>query len=196
MVPILYKQVVDVLTSGGSVALGSVKLASYKAGALKIVCIYLGWKLLQSVSDIARQFTWVPVLQSVKERTSMRLLDHLLMQSVRFHISSRTGEVIQVIERGAQAVDRLMELVPFRLFPAATDVLLASAVLSSLNYPIFGVIAAGTVVMYILVTLLITKWRTKFWRAMVDAEQVVKGKAVESLLNFETVIALLILIIS
>jgi ABC-type transport system involved in Fe-S cluster assembly fused permease/ATPase subunit len=80
-----------------------------------------------------------------------------------------------------------MDLIPFRLVPAAVDVIIAGIVLTRFNYPAFGAIAAGTVSTYMFVTYVLTKWRTKYWRAMVEAEQVVKGKAVESMLNFETV---------
>lgn len=188
MVPMLYRNVIDNLTIGSALPIRAVsQIADLKSATLRVTTIYIIWKLAQSVVEVLRQITWCPVMQDVKERVNLRLLGHLLSQSVRFHISSKTGEIMNIIDRGATSVERLMDLIPFRLMPAAVDVAIAGVVLTRLNYPVYGAVAAGTVTTYMLVTYLLTKWRTKFWRAMVEAEQVVKGKAVESMLNFETV---------
>jgi hypothetical protein len=106
MVPILYRNVIDNLTLGHSLPLkAAAQIADLKSATLRITVIYIMWKLSQSISDVLRSLTWVPVMQDVKERVNMRLLGHLLSQSVRFHISTKTGEIMNIIDRGATSVE-------------------------------------------------------------------------------------------
>jgi len=95
--------------------------------------------------------------------------------------------LIQIIEKGTQGLERLLDVVPFRLFPAVVDVTLVCVVLILQGQQVIAGIAGTSILTYALATFVITKWRTKFWRGMVDAERIYKGKAVESLQNFETV---------
>lgn len=114
MVPILYRNVIDNLTLGHSLPLkAAAQIAGLKSATLRITVIYIMWKLSQSISDVLRSLTWVPVMQDVKERVNMRLLGHLLSQSVRFHISTKTGEIMNIIDRGATSVEVISILAAF-----------------------------------------------------------------------------------
>jgi ABC-type transport system involved in Fe-S cluster assembly fused permease/ATPase subunit len=139
------------------------------------------------MSDVLRQYTWVRVASDLRRRASELLLAHLHSLSMRFHVTSKSGEVLQIIDKGTSGLERLMDVVPFRLVPAVIDVALVCAVLQSQGQPLIAAITGATIASYALATWVITRWRTKYWRAMVKSELVYKGRAVESLQNFETV---------
>ncbi len=85
------------------------------------------------------------------------------------------------------ALERLLDLLPFRLIPVCLDVCLAVTVLTRVGQPLVAAIAFATLCAYAGVTLALTQWRTRYWRAMVEAEREAKGLAVEALMNVETV---------
>ena len=94
---------------------------------------------------------------------------------------------MQVVDRGSDALERLLDLLPFRLIPVCLDVCLAVTVLTRVGQPLVAAIAFATLCAYAGVTLALTQWRTRYWRAMVEAEREAKGLAVEALMNVETV---------
>lgn len=187
MIPLMYKATVDALGEVSKVGLNTAAGAIAFQTAVFSVSMYVAWKLTQGLGDAIRQYAWVKVLSDLRKRLSVEVLRHLHSLSLRFHVTSKSGETLQVIEKGTLGLERLLDVVPFRLFPAAVDVALVCGVLIVQGQSTIAAIAATSVLMYALATYIINKWRTKFWRGMVDAERVYKGKAVESLQNFETV---------
>jgi len=201
MVPLTFKHAIDILTqiqtttvaaAGGSAAAAAVAAAAAQNivlvhAAMVTVGMFLTWKLTQALGEVVRQYLWVAVQSDLKRRISERLLQHLHNLSIRFHVTSKSGQTLQVMDKGTSALESLMELLPFRLFPAVCDVILVCGVFCALNQPQIAAIAGGTILVYAVLTYVVTKWRTKFWRKMVLSEITYKGRAVESLQNFETV---------
>jgi len=193
MVPLTFKQAIDILTQiqtgvGGAAAAAAVSAnAALLHAAMSTVGMFFVWKLTQGLGEIARQYLWVAVQSDLKRRISQRLLEHLHSLSFRFHVSSKSGQTLQIMDKGTSALESLMEILPFRLFPALCDVILVCAVFLTLNKPAIAAIAGGTIACYSVITYVLTKWRTKFWREMVMSEITYKGRAVESLQNVETV---------
>jgi len=188
MIPLSFKGLVDNLSllGGGQTLVASSSTTAVNM-ALQFMIMFVGWKLLQTLSDVLRQYAWVRVASDLRRRTSETLLAHLHSLSMRFHVTSKSGEVLQIIDKGTTGIERLMEVLPFRLFPALVDVVLVCLVLLSQGQPVIASITGATIISYAIVTWVVTKWRTKYWRAMVMSELVYKGRAVESLQNFETV---------
>jgi ATP-binding cassette, subfamily B (MDR/TAP), member 6 len=106
---------------------------------------------------------------------------------LQFHITRKTGEVLRVMDRGTNSIVQLLSQILLSIFPTLLDIGIA-VIFFALTFTFsFGLIVFVTMAIYIYVTIAITEWRTKFRRAMIDADNDVRTKAVDSLLNFETV---------
>jgi ATP-binding cassette subfamily B protein len=117
----------------------------------------------------------------------VRTFGHVQRLSLSYHQTKRTGALNRIIDRGARAVDFLMRFLVFNIAPTLFELVLAAGVLS-LNYGWeFAAIAVVTVITYMGLTWTVTEWRVKIRRKMNDADNEANARAVDSLINFETV---------
>jgi ABC-type transport system involved in Fe-S cluster assembly fused permease/ATPase subunit len=148
------------------------------------------WAALRFASTAGpqvRDAIFQPVSEEAQRRAGTRVFTHVHNLSVRFHQSKRTGAVYRTIERGIRAIDFLLRFLAFNIAPTVIELLLAAAVLGFKYGWMFSVIAAGTVIIYAWATFGVTEWRLKHRREMNEADSEAAGRAVDSLLNFETV---------
>jgi ATP-binding cassette subfamily B protein len=148
------------------------------------------WAALRFASTAGPQIRdaiFQPVSEEAQRRAGTRVFSHVHSLSVRFHQSKRTGAVYRTIERGVRAIDFLLRFLAFNIAPTVIELLLAAAVLGFKYGWMFSAIAAGTVVIYAWATFGVTEWRLKHRREMNEADTEAAGRAVDSLLNFETV---------
>ncbi len=148
------------------------------------------WAALRFASTAGPQIRdaiFQPVSEEAQRRAGTRVFTHVHNLSVRFHQSKRTGAVYRTIERGIRAIDFLLRFLAFNIAPTVIELLLAAAVLGFKYGWMFSVIAAGTVIIYAWATFGVTEWRLKHRREMNEADTEAAGRAVDSLLNFETV---------
>ena len=176
--PFAYKGAADAMAGpvgdGATVALALV--AAYGLGRFTSV-------LFDSLRNIAFERVGQAATLSLAEDVFHRL--HRL--SLRFHLARRTGEVTKIIERGTKSIDSMLYFLLFNIAPTAIE-LIAVGVIFYLNFGWELVAATAiTVVTYVLVTRWITEWRTKLRRQMNDLDGQALHRAVDSLLNFETV---------
>ncbi|MGD9965608.1 MAG: ABC transporter ATP-binding protein/permease [Hyphomonadaceae bacterium] len=161
------------------------------AGALTTFLGLAGfWAALRFASTAGpqvRDAIFQPVSEEAQRRAGTRVFAHVHALSVRFHQSKRTGAVYRTIERGIRAIDFLLRFLAFNIAPTVIELLLAAAVLGFKYGWIFSAIAAGTVCIYAWATFGVTEWRLKHRREMNEADSEAAGRAVDSLLNFETV---------
>uniref|UniRef100_A0A8C1V138 ATP-binding cassette, sub-family B (MDR/TAP), member 6a n=1 Tax=Cyprinus carpio TaxID=7962 RepID=A0A8C1V138_CYPCA len=168
-VPIYYKNIVNQLTDG----------SSWKTLATT-VCVYGLLKFLQGggagasgfVSNM-RSFLWIRVQQYTNLVVQVRLFAHLHSLSLRWHLGRRTGDVLRSIDRGTSSINSLLSYIVFSIFPTIADIVIAIVWPHSLRLHAL--------------TIVITEWRTKYRRDMNTQDNNAKSKAVDSLLNFETV---------
>jgi ATP-binding cassette subfamily B (MDR/TAP) protein 6 len=106
---------------------------------------------------------------------------------LRWHLNRKTGEVLRVIDRGNQAISNLLSYIWFSIVPVIVDIIIAVVYFTVQFDLYFGLIVLSTMVMYLLLTIVLTEWRTKFRRSTIELENATNSKAVDSLLNFETV---------
>jgi ATP-binding cassette subfamily B protein len=150
----------------------------------------LFWAALRFASSAApnlRDALFQPVSEEAQRRAGTRVFAHVHSLSVRFHQSKRTGAVYRTIERGVRAIDFLLRFLAFNIAPTLVEFALAAGVLSFRYGPVFAVIAGITIVIYAWMTFGVTEWRLKHRREMNEADSEAAGRAVDSLLNFETV---------
>jgi len=148
------------------------------------------WAALRFASTAGPQIRdaiFQPIAEEAQRRAGTRVFRHVHSLSVRFHQSKRTGGVYRTIERGVRAIDFLLRFLAFNIAPTIIELLLAAGVLGFKYGWQFSVIAALTVVIYAWITFGVTEWRLKHRREMNEADTEAAGRAVDSLLNFETV---------
>jgi len=134
-----------------------------------------------------RQFYWIRVEQYTTREISVETFHHLHNLALRFHLQRKTGEVLRVIDRGTLSISSLLTALLFNILPTFLDIGIAIGYFIAVFDIYFGIIVTVAMTSYMFVTVLVTEWRTKFRREMNDADNDARQKAVDSLLNFETV---------
>lgn len=160
-------------------------------GALNVfIGLALFWAALRFAATAGPQLRdalFQPISEEAQRRAGTRVFTHVHALSVRFHQSKRTGAVYRTIERGVRAIDFLLRFLAFNIAPTLIELVLAAGVLAWKYGWNFALIAALTVGIYAWITFGITEWRLKYRRDMNERDTEAAGRAVDSLLNFETV---------
>ncbi|WP_207483872.1 ABCB family ABC transporter ATP-binding protein/permease [Arenibaculum pallidiluteum] len=177
-VPVLYKHAVDAL-SGGAGLVVAVPLGVILAYGLARVTA-LGFGEL-------RDAIFAKVAQRAIRSVALNVFRHLHALSLRFHLERQTGGLSRSIERGTRAIQTLLSFMLFNILPTLLEILLVCGILWGLFDVWFALATFVTVVAYIAYTLAITEWRLKFRREMNEQDNRANTKAIDSLLNFETV---------
>ena len=166
-------------------------LAEGRDGALHIfiglVGFWGGLRFASTAGPQVRDAIFQPISEEAQRRAGTRVFGHVHSLSVRFHQSKRTGAVYRTIERGVRAVDFLLRFLAFNIGPTLIELVLAAGVLGVRYGVLFAAIAAITVAIYAWITFGITEWRLQHRREMNERDTEAAGRAVDSLLNFETV---------
>lgn len=159
-----------------------------------LVAIYVFFKFLQGGGtggmgflNNLRSFLWIKVQQYTTRELQLELFKHLHDLPLRWHLSRKTGEVLRVMDRGTDSIDNLLSYILFSITPTLVDIIVAVVYFVSQFNVWFGLIVFSTMVLYIIATIAVTEWRTKFQRRMNLADNEQKARSVDSLLNYETV---------
>ncbi|MBT4905458.1 MAG: ABC transporter ATP-binding protein/permease [Rhodospirillaceae bacterium] len=154
------------------------------------ISLLIGYGLLrvgqQAFAEL-RDFVFAKVGQRAIRSIALRIFKHLHALALRFHMDRQTGGLSRAIERGIKGIDFLLRFMLFNILPTMVEIGLVCGILWSLFGFIFSAITFVTVVIYIIFTLSFTEWRLKYRRAMNDSDSEANTKAIDSLLNFETV---------
>lgn len=137
-------------------------------------------------SDL-RDVIFAKVTQRAMRRISMAVFKHLHALSLRFHLERQTGGITRDIERGSRAMSSLVGYLLFRITPTVLEILLVAGILFYKLDWVFGVLTLVTLAAYIGFTVTITEWRTQFVRRANTLDSEAYGRAIDSLLNYETV---------
>jgi ATP-binding cassette subfamily B protein len=179
-VPLLYAASVDALAPAeGAAAIAAVPIA-----------LILGYGLLRICSSLfqeLRNAVFVKVQARAARRISLTVFRHLHALSLRFHLDRQTGGLSRVVERGTKAITFVLNIMVFSIGPTILEILFVAVILWALFDVSFAAVTLGTIVAYVAFTLLFTNWRLRFRRRMNEMDQDANTKAVDSLLNFETV---------
>ena len=154
------------------------------------VALILGYGLLRIASGgfgELRDAVFAPVKQRVIRVVAMRTFQHLHALSLRFHLDRQTGGVTRAIERGTAAIELILRLGIFNIVPTLIETLMVTAVIWHLFDWRFALATLVTVVVYVGFTVGFTGWRIGIRRKMNDIDNEASGKALDSLLNYETV---------
>ncbi|KAJ3109039.1 Homocysteine S-methyltransferase 1 [Phlyctochytrium planicorne] len=134
-----------------------------------------------------QNYFWIPVGQFTTREVSIGMFNHLHKLSHRFHMNRKTGEILRVQDRGVASIVSILSSVFFQIVPCLVDILV-SVTYFAIEFDVyFGLIVFLTMALYIVVTITMTEWRTAYRRAANALDNAMEARAVDSLLNFETV---------
>jgi ATP-binding cassette subfamily B protein len=176
-VPILLKHIVDAFDAGHAAA--TVPIALILAyGALRLSTTFFGEM---------REFFFARVTQAAVRTLALQTFRHLHSLSVRYHLERRTGAVTREIDHGIRGISSLISYTLYSILPTLVEIGLVFAYLLLHYEPWFALIVAAGLVLYIGFTFAVTNWRTHFRRQVNELDAKASSRAVDSLLNFETV---------
>ncbi len=148
---------------------------------------YGAMRLLSTAFSEAREYVFAPVAQLAQRRIATQTFAHLHRLGLRYHLAKRTGGLSRIIERGVRSIDFLFRFLLFNIGPTFLQLIIAGAALTVAYDAWFALIAVGIVVTYVAFTVITTEWRLKFRREMNKRDTESWARAVDSLLNYETV---------
>ena len=180
-VPLLLKQLVDTmnLPPGDATALLVVPVG--------LLLAYGALRLSTSLFTELRELVFAKATQGAARSIALQTFQHLHALSLRFHLERQTGGMTRDIERGVRGIESLISFSLFNVFATLIEVVLVLTVLAVKFDAWFAWITLTALVLYITYTVLVTEWRTKFRREANEFDSAAHTKAVDSLLNYETV---------
>ena len=178
LIPIFYRDAVDALSPPDDLAVVLPLGAILGYGVARVLSL--------AFAEL-RDGLFAKVAQRAIRTVGLTVFEHLHGLALRFHLERQTGGLSRVIERGTKAIETLLSFTLFSVLPTFLEIGLVAVILLSLfDWPI-AAITVATVGGYIVFTMLVTEWRLKFRRQMNESDQQANTKAIDSLLNFETV---------
>jgi len=182
-VPLVLKEIIDELTP----LLQSNALLAAASMPMVLLVAYGLLRLSTTVFTELREFLFARVTQNAVRAIAIQVFDYLHALSLRFHLNRQTGGVTRDIERGSRAISSLVSYTLYSILPTLIEIVLVVGYLF-INYDIwFSVITAVALTLYIFFTVKITEWRLHFRRTMNDLDSKANVRAVDSLINYETV---------
>ncbi|HEY0835105.1 MAG TPA: ABC transporter ATP-binding protein/permease [Azospirillum sp.] len=180
-VPLFYKEAVDALTvpAGATSAALSIPLG--------LILAYGMARVLSLTFAEARDAVFAKVAQRAIRSVALNIFRHLHALSLRFHLERQTGGLTRSLERGTRAIDTLLRFALFSIAPTLVEIALVVIILWSMFDGWFALATFVTVVGYIAYTFIVSEWRTKYRRQMNEEDSRANTKAIDSLLNYETV---------
>ncbi|NUT63111.1 ABC transporter ATP-binding protein/permease [Herbaspirillum sp. C9C3] len=180
-VPLVLKKLVDAMTITPAHPQALLVLP------LGLLVAYGALRLATALFTELRELMFARVTQRAVRTIALQVFRHLHALSLRFHLNRQTGGMTRDIERGTRGVSTLVSYTLFSILPTIIEIVLVLAYLIT-HYDIwFSLITAGALVLYILFTITVTEWRTHFRRTMNELDSHANTRAIDSLLNYETV---------
>jgi len=178
-VPIVYSRAVDALAPKAHLGPATIPLALIVAyGALRVASAGFGE---------LRDAVFAAVQQRTVRRVALNTFRHVHRLSLRYHLDRQTGGLARAISRGTEAIEQVLRMAVFNILPTLFEVVLVTGVLWRLFDWRFAAVAFTAVSSYIAFTVAFASWRIRFRRAMNEIDSEAHTKAIDSLLNFETV---------
>lgn len=176
-VPLLMKQIVDALD----------KSTAILAVPFMLLIAYGALRLSSTLFAELRDIVFIKVTQRAMRNIALKVFHHLHALSLRFHLERQTGGVTRDIERGTRGISTLLSYMLFSVIPIILEIVMVTTLLAFKFDWTFVVITLCAIVFYIAATIAITEWRTQHRRQMNEMDSKANTKAVDSLLNYETV---------
>ena len=176
--PFLYGKAVDLVAEGKSVNLNLLWL---------VIGSYALARLGQVFFDEAKEFVFARVAQRAVRGAALKAFKHMHSLSLTFHLNRQTGGLTRAIDRGAKGIEFLLRFTAFEIVPVIVELFTVGIVLWVTFGFVYAAVTVLTVLVYIVYTIKVTEWRIAIRRKMNIADENASTKAIDSLLNYETV---------
>jgi ATP-binding cassette, subfamily B, heavy metal transporter len=177
-VPVLLKGIVDALAPAAAVEI---------AAPVGLVLAYGALRLSTTLFTELRELLFARVTESAVRTAALQVFRHLHALSLRFHLDRQTGGLTRDIERGTRAISSLVSYTLYSVLPTLVEIALVLGYLA-LHYDLrFAGIALAALALYVIFTVTVTEWRTKLRRTMNELDSQASARAIDSILNYETV---------
>ncbi|PPE65254.1 ABCB family ABC transporter ATP-binding protein/permease [Caldimonas caldifontis] len=180
-VPLLLKELVD------SLSISPTDPRAVLVVPVGLLLAYGGLRLCTSLFTELRELIFAKATEGAARSISLQVFRHLHALSLRFHLERQTGGMTRDIERGTRGVHSLISYSLYSIFPTIIEVAMVLTLLGVKFDAAFAWITLGALVVYVAFTVLVTEWRTKFRRIMNEMDSKAHTRAIDSLLNYETV---------
>jgi len=181
-VPLLLKELVDTMNPKGQLSVQTLLVVP-----LGLLLAYGALRLSTTVFAELRELIFAKATEGASRSISLQVFRHLHALSLRFHLERQTGGMTRDIERGTRAVHSLISYSLYSIFPTLIEVAMVLTLLAVKFDVWFAWITIIALVVYISFTIIITEWRTQFRKQMNELDSTAHSRAIDSLLNFETV---------
>ncbi|MDA0358658.1 MAG: ABC transporter ATP-binding protein/permease [Proteobacteria bacterium] len=176
--PLLYGAAVDLVNGDSGFAMSALM---YLVGGYALA------RLGQQIFSEAKQYLFAKVAQRAVRGAALHAFRYLHRLSLQFHMDRQTGGMTRAIDRGAKGIEFLLTIAFFEVLPLFVEVAFVSIIMWHLFGGFYAGVTFATVAAYVYFTVRVTEWRIKFRREMNTADETAATRAVDSLLNYETV---------
>jgi len=181
--PLFYKAAVDKLTGEGDVSAAWM----LGMGAIGLTVAYGMARFLSVGFQQLRDAVFAKVAQRALRALALETFNHIHALSLRFHITRKTGGLSRIMERGVKGVEFLLRFLLFNIGPLFLELAMVAGIFFVLFDAWYLAVVVATITLYVWFTFKVTEWRVKIRKQMNDQDQDAHQKAIDSLLNFETV---------
>ena len=178
MVPVFYKDAVDLISQNQKFVISAL---------FGILIAYAIARIAQQGFAELREFFFARVGQRAIRKVALKTFRHLHSLSLRFHLDRQTGGLSRAIERGIKGIEFLLNFMLFSILPTLAEIILVCGILWALFDFWYAFVVFITVTIYVGFTVTVTEWRMKFRRRMNEMDSKANTRAIDSLLNYETV---------
>ena len=177
--PFLYREAVNALTESGN--------SPFLLGAVGMTVAYGGARILSRGFEQLRDVVFAAVAQRAFRNLALETFQHIHKLSLRYHISRKTGALSRVIERGVKGLEFLLRFLLFSVGPLVLELLIIAGIMFFWFDYLYLTVIIVMIAVYIWFTFKVTEWRVKIRKIMNDQDTDANQKAIDSLLNYETV---------
>ncbi|MDP5148396.1 ABCB family ABC transporter ATP-binding protein/permease [Rheinheimera baltica] len=178
LMPLALKYIVDALDSGQQSLLVVPAALLLLYGGLRFATVFFGE---------VRDALFGRVTEHAMRKLGLRVFQHLHSLELAFHLDRQTGGISRDIERGSNGLSFLMRFLMFNIAPTLFEILAVALIIATLFSPWYSLVTVLAVGIYIFFTVIITEWRNKYTREANQADNTTNSRAIDSLLNYETV---------
>ena len=177
--PFLYREAVNALTETGN--------STFLLGAVGMTVAYGGARILSRGFEQLRDVVFAAVAQRAFRNLALETFQHIHKLSLRYHISRKTGALSRVIERGVKGLEFLLRFLLFSVGPLVLELLIIAGIMFFWFDYLYLTVIIVMIAAYVWFTFKVTEWRVKIRKIMNDQDTDANQKAIDSLLNYETV---------
>ena len=185
-VPLVFKQIIDALAPAAASSRAALEAAPLLV-PLGLLAAYGALRFSTSMLTELREIVFSRVTQQAVRRISLQVFRHLHALSLRFHLERQTGGLTRDIERGTRAIGSLISYTLYSILPTLVEIGLVLSILAVKYEASFALITFVTLALYITFTVTVTNWRTTLRREANELDSAANTRAIDSLLNYETV---------